>query len=248
MFSHSLNLSALYMVILGFAFPGKNIVGLNYLLEFTPMAYHTKFITTKMVCECMILYLMSKGFENVSRHWLWIHLSGLVATLLSLIIAVFIIPESPKFLYLKKRYSESRNILKYIARFNKSYSLNNDDFLFDTEYHSMTKKGKTEEIQPLLSRDVPIIEQCQELSDNEYQWNLFKMVNIWTATVFASYLIMFQLKYLKGNIFHNTNSYAFSDAISRVFGGLVYSNYGLKKSLVIAYMIAMFGGIGIYFI
>ena len=53
---------------------------------------------------------------------------------------------------------------------------------------------------------------------------------------------------MKGNIFNNTNSYAFSDAISRIFGGLVYSNYGLKKSLVIAYLIAIIGGIGIYFV
>lgn len=124
----------------------------------------------------------------------------------------------------------------------------NDDFLFDTEYQAMSKKGKLEEIQPLIDRDMPIIEQGVELSESDYQWNLFKMVNIWTATVFSSYLLMYQLKYLKGNIFHNTNSYAFSDAISRVFGGLVYSNYGLKKSLVLAYMIAIFGGIGIYII
>ena len=118
MFSHSLNLSALYMVILGFAFPGKNIVGLNYLLEFTPMANHTKLVTAKMVCETMLLYMMSKGYETVSRHWLWIHLAGLGGTLISFIVAVFIIPESPKFLYLKKRYGESKKILKYIARFN----------------------------------------------------------------------------------------------------------------------------------
>ena len=62
-FSHSMNLSALFMVLLGFAFPGKNIVGLNYLLEFTPLRLHTKFVTTKMVCECLLLYLMSKGYE-----------------------------------------------------------------------------------------------------------------------------------------------------------------------------------------
>jgi hypothetical protein len=121
MFSHSLNLSAVYMVVLGLAFPGKNIVGLNYLLEFTPIAYHTKFVTSQMVVECMILYMMSKGFENVSRHWLWIHLIGIGATLFSMIISVFIIPESPKFLYLKKRYDESRKILQYISKFNRSH-------------------------------------------------------------------------------------------------------------------------------
>ena len=168
MFSHSLNLSALYMVILGFAFPGKNIVGLNYLLEFTPMANHTKLVTAKMVCETMLLYMMSKGYETVSRHWLWIHLAGLIGTLISFIVAVFIIPESPKFLYLKKRYGESKKILKYIARFNQSHHLHHDDFLFDSEFHAMTKKGKLEEIQPLIAKDLPVIEQGVELSENDY--------------------------------------------------------------------------------
>lgn len=105
-----------------------------------------------------------------------------------------------------------------------------------------------EENKPLITRDLPAIEQGFELSETDYQWNLFKMVIIWTSTIFSSYLIMFQLKYLKGNIFHNTNSYAFSDAISRVFGGLFFANYGLKKSLVLAYTISMVGGLGIYFI
>lgn len=139
-FSHSMNLSALYMVLLGFAFPGKNIVGLNYLLEFTPLRLHTKFVTTKMVCECLILYLMSKGYEQVSRHWLWIQLLGIAGTSIALLASVFIIPESPKFLYIKKRFDESRKVLQYIAWFNQSHYFNNDDFLFDTEFEIKTKK------------------------------------------------------------------------------------------------------------
>lgn len=34
--SLSLDRSAIYMLILGFCFPGKSVVGLNYLLEFIP--------------------------------------------------------------------------------------------------------------------------------------------------------------------------------------------------------------------
>ena len=86
------------------------------------------------------------------------------------------------------------------------------------------------------------------MSDSDYEWNLFKMVFIWTMTIFSSNLIMFQLKYLRGNIFDNTNSFAISDALSRVFGGFVYSAYGLKRSFLTSFGIAIIGGTGIYLI
>ena len=56
------------------------------------------------------------------------------------------------------------------------------------------------------------------------------------------------MKYLRGNIFDNTNSFAISDALSRVFGGFVYSSYGLKKSFLTSFGIAIIGSIGIYLI
>lgn len=87
-----------------------------------------------------------------------------------------------------------------------------------------------------------------EISDSEYHVNLFKMAIIWTMTIFSQYLIMFQLKYLKGNIFDNTNSFALSDAISRIFGGYVFSTYGVRTSFVSAYMIAIAGATGIYMV
>ena len=74
------------------------------------------------------------------------------------------------------------------------------------------------------------------------------MMIIWTMTIFSMYLIMFQLKYLKGNIFDNTSSFAMSDAISRVFGGYVYSKYGFKSSFISAYSIAIAGATGIYLV
>lgn len=75
-----------------------------------------------------------------------------------------------------------------------------------------------------------------------------KMCVIWTMTIFSQYLIMFQLKYLKGNIFDNTNSFALSDAVSRIFGGYVYSTYGVKNSFITAYSIAIAGAVGIYMV
>jgi len=71
---------------------------------------------------------------------------------------------------------------------------------------------------------------------------------MWSTSVFSSYLIVFQLKYLKGNIFQNTNSYAISYALSKIFGGAIYSKYGLKKSLISSYLISLAGGSCIFLI
>ena len=43
--SQSLNLSACYILVIGASFPGKNVVGLNYLLELYPENKHTKIVT-----------------------------------------------------------------------------------------------------------------------------------------------------------------------------------------------------------
>jgi len=85
------------------------------------------------------------------------------------------------------------------------------------------------------------------MSRSQYHWNIFKMMIIWTTTVFATFLIIFQLKYLKGNIFDNIDSYTLSDAASLIFGGIIYTQHGLKRSLILSYSISLIGGIGICF-
>jgi len=88
----------------------------------------------------------------VSRHWLWIQLFGLSGSLVAFLGVLFVLPESPKFFYIKKRYEESRRVLQYVARFNKAQLFLNDDFWFDTEYQMKTKRQNQEENKPLIER------------------------------------------------------------------------------------------------
>jgi hypothetical protein len=106
--SQSLEKSAMFMLLLGICFPGKQVVGLNYLLEFIPEKQHIQYVTAGMICECLTILAISRGYETVSRHWLWLQLYGVLGTFISLLIHMFFIPESPKFLYLAKRYKESK--------------------------------------------------------------------------------------------------------------------------------------------
>jgi hypothetical protein len=56
------------------------------------------------------------------------------------ILGILILPESPKFLYEKKRFDECREVFKYIAKFNKEKNANLD-FKFDLEVELENKKA-----------------------------------------------------------------------------------------------------------
>jgi len=85
---------------------------------------------------------------------------GIAGTFFAFVVTIFILPESPKFLYLKNRFDESRQALSFVAKFN---NLNFDTkFIFDTE-NNLKLKGELEE-ENLMSREVSII--IEEISDS----------------------------------------------------------------------------------
>ncbi len=48
-------------------------------------------------------------------------------------ISIIFLPESPKFLISKRRYSEARVALLYIAKLNRCSGVNTQEFKFDRE-------------------------------------------------------------------------------------------------------------------
>ena len=53
----------------------------------------------------------------MSKNWLWLYVGVCIATVISMV-GIYIMPESPKFLYTKKRYEEARNAISWIAKIN----------------------------------------------------------------------------------------------------------------------------------
>lgn len=97
--SDSLTASIVYMIMIGTTFPGKNVVGLNYMLEFIPENNQTFYVTCGMIIECSTLFGMSYGLQVYNRNWLWTQVLGLIGTAFALIVSAILMPESPKFLY-----------------------------------------------------------------------------------------------------------------------------------------------------
>ena len=68
---------------------------------------------------------------------------------------------------------------------------------------------------------------------------------MWSAVSFTTYLLHFQLKYLQGNIFVNSNYCAIADSVAVVAGGLIFAKLGLKNTYYVAFSLGLIGGVGI---
>ena len=114
-YSNQLELSAFFFFILGATFPGKNIVGLSFLLEFVPEKLNTPYMTYNMIFDCSTLVLISLGYQHIKAHIFWLQVIGTVMTIIALLLTVFLMPESPRFLQQNNKFHEARESIKFVA-------------------------------------------------------------------------------------------------------------------------------------
>ena len=92
-------------------------------------------------------------FEYVSKHWFWLEFVGLWIGIISVILLIIFIPESPKWLYTWKNFSKSREILAYVAKFNGV----DKDTIQDQITNASFVDDVTEEEQSKIDLDTSIV-------------------------------------------------------------------------------------------
>lgn len=86
-------------------------------------------------------------FRFISKHWWPFQLYGIGMNLLCCL-ALFFIPESPKYLYSKRRYEEAKKVIRYIAKFNRVKDLTEiSNFKFEDELNT-AEGNKTAAVLP----------------------------------------------------------------------------------------------------
>ena len=73
--------------------------------------------------------------------------------------------------------------------------------------------------------------------------NLGVLLFLWVASAFDYYLINFQLKYIKGDIYVNTVVSSVSEVVAYIVSGALYDKIGPKISFVVSFIIAIIGSI-----
>jgi hypothetical protein len=128
-------------------------------------------------------------FLSGGKEWQVPYSSGVIIAPI-LLILVFYVPESPRFCYERKKYSELRDIIKRIAKsngvnMNHNYDIDKEVIIKEESAHNQSKN-----VSKLYYLKQPII-----------LLNLAVIVTCFISASFDTYLIGFHLKYIKGNIF-----------------------------------------------
>ena len=105
------NWAVFFMILCGITFPGKNVVGLNYLLEFLPDTQREGVMFGFFINDVISYIIMAIFYQYISRNVVLPQVMGLLFSISSLSFVLLKVPESPKFLHSQNRYTECRTTL-----------------------------------------------------------------------------------------------------------------------------------------
>lgn len=199
----------LYVLIFfnGVSTVGRVITGYTYFTEFYPEKYQSVIGTVWNVMEGLIVILMVIYFVYISKNWYWIILYATISNFVFQVIGIWLLPESPKWLYDKKRYVECVKVLKGMATFNGEKNLSKIHALLNvTDEQDMGVNTASARSPGSSVAQAEVKEKSPikiVLEDRQMLRNLIGMVMLWTSASFGYYLIASQLKYIKGDFFVN---------------------------------------------
>jgi len=143
------------------------------------------------------------------------------------------VPESPKWLFDNGKLKKCREVLEKMARRNESRItwvpiMQNDEdqkvglqapsIISESDRASKLVESKQ---SPSLMGDI----MAEKL-------NLSCMVVVWIASSFCYYLISYQMKYLKGNLYVNGIISSSSEIAAYLSSGVIAKIFGIKKVLI----------------
>ena len=108
-----------YMIVLivlwfisGSQTAGRMAIGYNYFVEFAPVGAHDYMGTIWNISEGAIYIYITIYYRYVSKEWKPVFIFALILNLIVWSMVVFILPESPKWLFNKKKYNQCQKAFK----------------------------------------------------------------------------------------------------------------------------------------
>ena len=87
--------------------------------EYFDIRYKNKVCTLLLVCDMLSCLLINVYWRYISKHWVGLLIFALSINLLG-IIGLYIVPESPEYLYSFYKFKECKEIIQKIAKWNSS--------------------------------------------------------------------------------------------------------------------------------
>lgn len=117
--------------VVGLCAGGRVAIGTTYMNEFLPERWRN-LATSIMNCFDASITIWQAFYYMVNPDWKPLHAYGLVFAILMMLV-LMTIPESPRYLYAKGRFDETRQVLKDMALSNGEATGFSEGIVFDTE-------------------------------------------------------------------------------------------------------------------
>ena len=108
-----------YIIMIGFGmtFSGRNIVGLNLLMEYLHLSYWQEYcIISYMFLDPVVELYFTFHYYSISKNWKTLQTIFLILAIIDTGLIYSLFPESPKFLYSQGKFAEARRSLNEIAK------------------------------------------------------------------------------------------------------------------------------------
>lgn len=115
--SKSLTLTTVLAFIMGFLHIGiYNGCYIN-VCEYVDIRWKNKVCTLLLVFDMLSVIIIGIYWRFISKYWLWLQIFALAMNLIA-IFGLYVLPESPEYLYCFYRFQECREIIFKIAKWN----------------------------------------------------------------------------------------------------------------------------------
>lgn len=100
------------------SFAGRVVVFLTFMIEYLPYQYQDLGPWIILVFYPINTIAITFWYQFINNDWLILQLICVSVQILATTYIVYVIPESPKWLYTWKNFGKSREVLAYVAKFN----------------------------------------------------------------------------------------------------------------------------------
>ena len=196
-------------------------------MEITPDRNH-EIATLFVYLGDGITFVISGIFVMATRDvYLYLQVLGAV-TILCVTILAFTFPESPRYLYSKRRYDELRQCFQMIGRMNKV----DDNKMIDNMVDALEQhKHSISEHKQGCFHDIMIL-----YNSPQHFRSLLGVLGLWMYSAFNYYLIGYYVKYFPGDVFDNFMMMTIAEVIAPIVLFMVQGRYVTK--IVLRYLLA----------
>jgi len=121
LYTKKLEIMTAFMFLSGLISGIRMTMGFVYAQEFITEKRKYFMGTSIIVIEMTTLLVSTFYFQNISKNWHYLAGFGLVGEFFSLLMIIFFLPESPKFLIMQKRFTEAKKVFEQISYWNTGH-------------------------------------------------------------------------------------------------------------------------------